>query len=60
MNGPSARSLTLIDLALEEDLGRVGDITARACERCNAVLIDAEAKLKQALHQILESVEFED
>ncbi|MCB1046767.1 MAG: carboxylating nicotinate-nucleotide diphosphorylase [Calditrichaeota bacterium] len=31
MNGPSARSLTLIDLALEEDLGRVGDITARAC-----------------------------
>jgi len=24
------------------------DITARECERCNAVLIDAEAKLKQA------------
>ncbi len=24
------------------------DITARACERCNAVLVDADAKLKQA------------
>lgn len=28
--------------------GAENDVTARACERCNAALIDADAKLKQA------------
>jgi DNA repair protein RadD len=28
--------------------GAENDITARACEKCNATLIDADAKLKQA------------
>jgi DNA repair protein RadD len=35
-------------LKLCHSCGAENDITARACEKCNAVLVDADAKLKQA------------
>jgi len=35
-------------LKLCHHCGAENDLTARACEKCNAVLVDADAKLKQA------------